>query len=101
MRLDHSIILVLGSIVLKNVHVVIPLNSSSETQKYCRAPHGQRVCSCGHQSAYPNGSGGSARSFQVGVTSLGMRDVLGLCIPPSPQLLAFGSLEHRQHLAQL
>lgn len=30
MRLDHSIVLVLGSIVLKNVHVVFPLNSSSD-----------------------------------------------------------------------
>lgn len=33
--------LALGSIVLRNVHVVFPLNSSSETawtQKHCRAP---------------------------------------------------------------
>lgn len=43
MRLDHSIVwrLALGSIVLRNVHAVFPLNSSSATpatQKHCRAP---------------------------------------------------------------
>lgn len=43
MRLDHSIVLVLGSIVLKNVHVVFPLNSSSETHEGPTWPKGLLV----------------------------------------------------------